>query len=127
MMDMLLSLQALFAQYNDPATVNDRVLIHRPMRGDTAALEVLHKWYYRKLYKLARVKFGNEDDTYDVASEAFVYAVQNVFALDPLTGRGRGLTALTKVFSEREDPTVRGLLGGIGAVAEAHSLAYARR
>jgi RNA polymerase sigma-70 factor (ECF subfamily) len=48
-------------------------------------LEVLHRRYYSRLYKLALVKVGHEDDAHDLASEAFLRAVQNVFRLDPLS------------------------------------------
>lgn len=63
----------------------DAALVHRTARGQLEAFEVLHKRYYAKLFKLAVVKVGNEDDAHDIASEAFVRAVQNVFRLDPLS------------------------------------------
>jgi RNA polymerase sigma-70 factor (ECF subfamily) len=67
----------------DKAT--DAALVHRTARGELEAFEVLHKRYYAKLFKLAVVKVGNEEDAHDIASEAFVRAVQNVFKLDPLS------------------------------------------
>lgn len=64
---------------------NDQLLVHLTARGDARALEVLHKRYYVRLYKLAFVKLGNEEDAHDVASEALVKAVQNLSRLDPLS------------------------------------------
>jgi RNA polymerase sigma-70 factor (ECF subfamily) len=84
--DTLLFLLALITGRRDLEQANDRMLVHLTARGEAGALEVLHRRYYRKLYRLAFVKLGDEDDAHDVASEAFVRAVQNVFKLDPLSG-----------------------------------------
>jgi RNA polymerase sigma-70 factor (ECF subfamily) len=82
--DTLSILQAMLGGREDLEQANDRALVHYTARGEAAALEVLHRRYYKKLFKVAYVKLGNEDDAHDVASEAFVRAVQNVFKLDPL-------------------------------------------
>jgi RNA polymerase sigma-70 factor (ECF subfamily) len=83
--DTLCFLLALVGGRRDLSKVNDRMLVHLTARGETEALEVLHKRYYAKLYKLAFVKLGNEDDAHDIASEAFLRAMRNVFNLDPLS------------------------------------------
>jgi RNA polymerase sigma-70 factor (ECF subfamily) len=83
--DTLCFLLALVSGRRDLSKVNDRMLVHLTARGEAEALEVLHKRYYAKLYKLAFVKLGNEDDAHDIASEAFLRAVRNVFTLDPLS------------------------------------------
>jgi len=80
-----LFLQVLLGGRPALAQASDRELVARTAHGESAALEVLHKRYYAKLYKLALVKVGNEDDAHDIASEAFVRAVQNVLKLDPLS------------------------------------------
>jgi len=81
----VLCLPAPATKCRDLEKANDRWLVHLTARGEPAALEVLHRRYYAKLYRLAFVKLGDEDDAHDVASEAFVRAVQNVFKLDPLS------------------------------------------
>jgi len=80
-----LFLLTLLTGRRDLEQANDRMLVHLTARGESRALEVLHKRYYAKLYKLAYMKLGNEDDAHDIASEAFVRAVRNVFKLDPLS------------------------------------------
>ena len=85
MVETLLFIQTLLTSRGSLAQASDRELVARTARGDGAALEVLHKRYYAKLYKLALVKVGNEDDAHDIASEAFLRAVQNVLKLDPLS------------------------------------------
>jgi RNA polymerase sigma-70 factor, ECF subfamily len=83
--ETLLFLCSLVTGRSSFAQASDRELVARTARGESAALEILHKRYYAKLYKLALVKVGNEDDAHDIASEAFVRAVQHVFRLDPLS------------------------------------------
>ncbi|MBM3501697.1 MAG: sigma-70 family RNA polymerase sigma factor [Armatimonadetes bacterium] len=85
MIATLLFLLALITGRRDLEHANDRMLVHLTARGETRALEVLHKRYYTRLYKLAFMKLGHEDDAHDIASEAFVRAVRNVFKLDPLS------------------------------------------
>lgn len=85
MIDTLFFIQTLFSGRGALREATDAALVHRTARGELEAFEVLHKRYYAKLFKLAMVKVGNEDDAHDIASEAFVRAVQNVFRLDPLS------------------------------------------
>ncbi len=85
MIATLLLLLALIAGRRDLEQANDRMLVHLTARGEAGALEVLHRRYYARLYKLAFMKLGNEDDAHDIASEAFLRAVRNVFNLDPLS------------------------------------------
>jgi len=80
----LLLLLGMLTGKDDLKALTDRELVHRTARGNSAAFEVLHRRYYHKLYKVAYVKLGNEDDAHDITSEAFVRAVKNVYKLDPL-------------------------------------------
>jgi RNA polymerase sigma-70 factor (ECF subfamily) len=81
----LLFLLSLITGRRDLEHENDRMLVHLTARGEARALEVLHRRYYARLYKLAFMKLGNEDDAHDIASEAFLRAVRSVFKLDPLS------------------------------------------
>ncbi len=85
MVETLFLAQVLLTSRASLAQASDRELVARTARGDSTALEVLHKRYYAKLYRLAFVKVGNKDDAHDIASEAFLRAVQNVLRLDPLS------------------------------------------
>ena len=85
MIETLLFILTLLHGRGSLEDATDAALVHRTARGELDAFEVLHKRYYSKLFKLAVVKVGNEEDAHDIASETFVRAVQNVFRLDPLS------------------------------------------
>ncbi len=85
MIETLLFIATLLHGRDSLDKATDAALVHRTAGGELEAFEVLHKRYYAKLFKLAVVKVGNEEDAHDIASEAFVRAVQNVFKLDPLS------------------------------------------
>ncbi len=62
----------------------DPELIASVVAGDRDALDTLHSRYYPRLYKLAYIKLGHTEDAHDVASQAFLRAIQHLGDLHPL-------------------------------------------
>ena len=67
----------------DPAKLDDeRTLIQRVKRGDSAAYDVLVRRYLARAYAIAHRVVGNRDDAEDVVQDAFIRALRYIRGFD---------------------------------------------
>jgi RNA polymerase sigma-70 factor, ECF subfamily len=69
-------------------------LVHRGIKGDSQALEILFARYEHTLYRNALRLLGNEDDALDALQDGMLLAYQNLHRFE---GRSRFSTWLTRI------------------------------
>jgi RNA polymerase sigma-70 factor (ECF subfamily) len=58
--------------------LSDRELVRRTLAGEGAALSVLHRRYYARIYRLALFRCRSAADAEDIAAETFVRAIDHL-------------------------------------------------
>ena len=58
--------------------MDERLLVKRAKRGDTAAFAELYGTIYKRLYRFALYTLGNTQDAEDVVSAAVMEAFENI-------------------------------------------------
>jgi RNA polymerase sigma-70 factor (ECF subfamily) len=61
-----------------PFDDSDQTLVDRVKAGDVRAFETLHRRYYARIYRLAYLRLGNQEDAADVASDTFCNALRKL-------------------------------------------------
>ena len=72
--------------------MDERLLVKRAKRGDTAAFAELYGTIYKRLYQFALYTLGNTQDAEDVVSAAVMEAFENIGKLrkeDAFSYRGK--------------------------------------
>ena len=63
--------------------MDERLLVKRAKRGDTAAFAELYGTIYKRLYQFALYTLGNTQDAEDVVSAAVMEAFENIGKFPP--------------------------------------------